>query len=165
MAAAQAILSNGFIEQRTSAGIKEAGEAVGLVQGANLYRLSRRLRKMNTILGGFLADVEKRCDASIGSRISIHDEPIPTEDIGRAVHSLVSLFVITEEVCARIERRGLMNYSRFGISNQIAALKDYSDRLWGIADWLQLLNSREDVRRKMEKGLSEIDRGDFVTIG
>lgn len=158
MATAAAILESGLWDQKVSEGIQEAALAVGFAQNMRLYRLGFRLSKLNAVLNDFFEYIYSKAD---GAQAQLGMKEISEEQLQVAMQMLMTLYLLLEEIYRRSAARKLTNCSRFGISQKLAQVHSYRDRLWGLADWLEMIIDPSECERRMKKGRDEFDRGEF----
>lgn len=161
MATAAMIVQGGFLEQKASEGLREAGLAIGFAQNANLLRLGIRLTRLNAVLKGLFEAVHAAAERPPAEG---QEGDLPAEKLQSAIQSLTALHVLLEETWHRANAKQLTNCSRVGIALKLADLKAYSDRAWGLADWLGMVLNPAEYEGQMHAGRSEFDKGDFVRI-
>lgn len=163
-AAAFAVAESRSFEEKASLGISIAGGALQLAQNARLWNLSRSIKKLNSVLG----DLFQQIDAVIeqASRKPAAELPgrVSEEKVREASQTLLTLHLVVEEVYRRCAEYQFTNCSRFGVALQLERLREYSDRLWAMHDWLHLAINPAEVEEKMRGGIAEIEKGDFVEL-
>ncbi|MGH9491746.1 MAG: hypothetical protein ACRD17_14625 [Terriglobales bacterium] len=160
MVAVAAILTGSSFDRRTSDGISDAGAAVSLVQAARLPRLGKKLSKLNATLDQFFAEIYKAADAAQPG--SSTPGQVDEERVRSASQTLLALHAVISEIYQRARTRDLTNCSRFGIAANLERARVHSERLAGLADWLEMLTNPSDYEAELQEGRNEFSRGEFV---
>lgn len=163
MATAAVALAGKIMERWAPGSIDEAGETVRLAGGAiarggKLATLAQHLQRMNDSVQALFDAIDVESDASAAGRQS--SEGYRIEKVQALARSAFALYFLFDEIDRRCESQNLMSDARPGVAQQVARLRELGDRLWGLADWLQMVSDPAIYEEKMRQGEEEIERGE-----
>lgn len=135
-----------------------------LVRAYRTMVLGSRLSKLNRTVESFLDDLNRKVD-SAKNESTPDKEDWPSRDLlVDASQRFLALHLVLDQVYRTCADHNFTNCSKHGISTNLMRLCQYSDQIWGWADWIQMLADPAECDQKVQDGLAEIESGDFVTL-